>query len=55
MTGVVVKQKIKEIAGDFSVSSDFADKRNSKVTELILEACRRAKENNRHTVMAKDL
>ncbi|MEM3126689.1 MAG: DUF1931 domain-containing protein [Candidatus Woesearchaeota archaeon] len=52
---VIVKAKIKEIASEFSVSGDFADALDRKVTELVKEACRRAKDNGRKTVMAKDL
>jgi len=52
---VIVKAKIKEIAGECSVSSDFPDALDRKVTEIIKDACRRAKDNSRRTVMAKDL
>ena len=55
---LVVKAKIKEIVqaeGNFSVSSDFAEKLNEKVIELVKKACWRAKENNRRTVMPRDL
>ncbi len=60
MTGmVVVKAKIKELAKyddkKLNVSGEFADALNEKVKALIEEACRRAKENNRNTVMKKDL
>ena len=56
---LIVKAKIKEYAkhGDKSlnVSGDFAEGLNTKVEELVKEACRRAKENGRNTVMPKDL
>jgi histone H3/H4 len=56
---LVVKAKIKEYAKVddklLNVSGDFADKLSVKVENLIREACRRAKENGRSTVMAKDL
>lgn len=56
---LVVKAKIKEYAKVddkvLSVSSDFADKLGEKVEQLIKEACKRAKDNGRSTVMAKDL
>ena len=38
-----------------NVSADFSERLNQKAMELVKEACRRAKENSRKTVMAKDL
>lgn len=52
---MVVKAKIKEFAGEFNVSGDFADALDKKVTQLVRDACERAKANNRRTVMSKDL
>ena len=55
---LIVKAQIKEVVkstGVDNVSADFGDKLNEKATELVKEACRRAKENGRKTVMAKDL
>lgn len=56
---VVIKAKIKEFAKyndkKLNVSGEFADALNEKVKALIEEACRRAKDNNRNTVMKKDL
>ena len=55
---LVVRAKIKETIqkhGDFSVSSDLADKLDEKAQELLKNACERAKANNRRTVMARDL
>jgi len=52
---VIVKAKIKEIAQDSNVSSDFAEALNIKVIELIQTAVKRAEANNRKTIMAKDL
>jgi hypothetical protein len=52
---LVVKAKIKEIAGDFNVAGDFADALNKKTEQLVKEALDRAKANNRRTVMAKDI
>ena len=51
---VIVKAKIKDVAGDFSVAGDVAETLNEKVTEMIKEAVERAKANGRRTVMAKD-
>ncbi len=52
---LVVKAKIKDVAGDLSVASDFADALNEKIESLVKEACKRAMANGRRTVMAKDL
>jgi histone H3/H4 len=55
MAEVVVKSKIKELTAGYSVSSDFADELDRVVKELIEKAVYRAKENNRRTIMARDL
>jgi histone H3/H4 len=52
---LVVKAKIKDIAGNISVAGDFAEALNQKVVELVKQAVARAEGNNRRTVMAKDL
>ena len=56
---LVVKAKIKEYTKVedkvLNVSGDFSDKLSEKVEVLIRDACKRAKENGRSTVMAKDL
>lgn len=57
---LIVRAQIKDAvkasgAGVDNVSADFADKLNEKALALVNEACRRAKENGRKTVMAKDL
>ena len=54
-TMLIVKAKIKDVAGDYSVAADFADKLNAVVTDLIKKACERAKENGRKTVMGRDI
>jgi histone H3/H4 len=52
---LIVKAKIKEIAGDYNVAGDVAEALNQKAEQLVKDACERAKSNNRKTVMAKDL
>ena len=52
---LVVKTKIKEIAGSFNVAGDFAPALEKKCEQLIREAIDRAKSNNRRTVMGKDI
>lgn len=51
----VRKTKVKELAGDFRVSSDFYDALDKVVSEEIREAKRRADENGRSTLMPYDL
>lgn len=56
---LVVRSNIKEHAKvnerPLNVSTDFYEKLNIKVSSIIKEACIRAKENNRNTVMGKDI
>ncbi len=56
---LVVRSNIKEHAKvnerTLNISTDFYEKLNEKVVSIIKEACRRAKENNRNTVMGKDI
>jgi len=52
---IVVKSRIKEIAGTFNVSGDFADALAKKVEQMVKDAIERAKSNNRKTVMPKDI
>ena len=55
---VVVRSQIKDIvaqAGVDNVSADFADKLSEKAVAMIKDACYRAQQNGRKTVMAKDL
>jgi len=52
---IIVKSKIKELVGNYSVSSDFADILNTKVKHMIEEAVKRAEANSRKTVMGRDL
>lgn len=57
---VVVRTQIKDILKDSgtdvdNISSDFYDKLDEKVKQLILESVRRAKENGRKTLMGKDI
>jgi len=55
---VVVRSQVKDIVasvGVENVSADFADKLSEKAVTLIKDACYRAQQNGRKTVMAKDL
>ncbi len=60
MVNLVVRTSVKELVVSSkyevqSMSSDFMDKLDEKVKELVEDACRRAKENSRRTVMPRDL
>ena|SRR3989344_6258390 len=52
---VVVKAKIKDVAKDCNVAGDFADALDKKAREFITDAAKRAEDNGRKTVMAKDV
>ena len=51
----IVKSKIKELTGNYSVSKDFAEVLNAKTKQMIQDAIKRAEANNRKTVMGRDL
>lgn len=51
---IVVKSKIKEVAGNVNVSGDFADALNEAAVKEVKAAAKRAKANGRKTVQAKD-
>ena len=51
---IVVKSKVKEVAGDCNVAGDFADALNGVAVELVKAAGKRADANGRKTVQAKD-
>jgi len=52
---VVVRSKIKELAEGMNVASDFADRLNEEVVQLIKKACKRAQDNKRSTIQSRDL
>ncbi len=52
---VVVKAKIKDVAKDCNVAGDFADALDKKARQLLTDAAKRAEDNGRKTVMAKDV
>ncbi|MFP4119013.1 MAG: DUF1931 domain-containing protein [Candidatus Woesearchaeota archaeon] len=52
---VIVKAKLKDLIGDYNLSSDFAPELDKQVRELVAKAAKRAEGNNRRTIMAKDL
>ncbi len=54
-TMLVVKSKIKDVVKNCNVAGDLADALSKKLTMMIEDACKRADENGRKTVMAKDV
>ena len=46
---------IKKEAGIQNLSADFMGRLDEKVRQVVLDACNRAKENGRRTVMGKDV
>jgi len=56
---VIVKTQIKELAvfdgKPLSVSEEFYDSFELKAKELLHEACKRAKANQRNTLLGRDL
>ncbi|MBI2658029.1 hypothetical protein HYX08_05035 [Candidatus Woesearchaeota archaeon] len=56
---IIVKSQVKESARlegkPLSVSEEFYKALEDKNKKLIEEACRRAKQNSRNTIMARDL
>lgn len=58
-TSLVVRSQVKNYAKvdgkNLNVAEDFYNALNKKVEKLIEEASRRAKANNRNTLMARDV
>ena len=56
---LIVASRVKELAKhndkQLNVASDFSDELTKKVEGIIAEACNRAVQNGRTTVMPKDL
>jgi len=52
---IIVKSKIKEIAGQYNVSADFPEVLNEKVKQMVRDAIKRAEANNRKTIMGRDI
>jgi histone H3/H4 len=50
-----IKEIVNECEGINNISEDFVEKLDEKVNKLVEEACKRAKENGRRTVMGKDV
>ncbi len=55
MSDLIVKAAVKEALSDKNVASDFYDALNEEVAEVLEDAARRAEDNDRKTVQARDL
>jgi len=55
MSDLIVKAAVKEALSDKNVASDFYDALNEEVAEVLEDAERRAEDNDRKTVQARDL
>lgn len=55
MANTIVKSAVKDELSDMNVSSDFYDALDEDVSELLEDAARRASDNDRKTVQARDL
>ena len=58
-TDIIVKAQVKEAAKIddkvLNVAAEFYDALSKKVSEMVKEACKRARANGRNTLMAKDV
>ncbi len=55
MADLIVKATVKNRLTDQNVAADFYDALDAEVEELLQNATRRAEENDRKTVQARDL
>ena len=55
MADLIVQAAVKEHITDQNVSSDFYDALDNEVSDLLDDAARRAEDNDRRTVQARDL
>ncbi len=52
---LVNRTKLKEIVGSIQITKEFSEELEKEIEEMIRKACKRAIENNRRTVMPRDL
>ena len=55
METIIIKSRVKEVAKDCNVASDFAEALNKIACSMIKEASKRAGSNGRKTIQAKDV
>lgn len=52
---IINKSDLKRLMGDFKTAEEFYPSLNKKVEEIVRDAIKRAKANQRRTVMARDI
>ena len=52
---LINRTRVKEICGKLSLTQEFTEELDRNVEEIIKKACKRAVQNNRRTVMGRDL
>lgn len=52
---LINRTRLKEIVGNIQISKGFTEELEKQVEEIVHKSCKRAMENNRTTVMKKDL
>lgn len=55
MADIIVKTAVRNAVDNLNVGSDFYDALDDEVQEILVDAARRAQENDRKTVSARDL
>jgi histone H3/H4 len=52
---IVNKTRVKEIAGGLNLTQEFYESLEEEVEAIVRKSCKRAVDNNRRTLMARDL
>ena len=55
MDPIVIRSKVKELTPGISISKDYAAALDEEVKKIILKSIERARENQRNTIMPRDL
>ncbi len=55
MSNLIIKSKIKSFVPEMSVADEVSKALNEKAIELLKNAEKRAKANNRRTILARDI
>jgi histone H3/H4 len=52
---LINRSRVKEVCGNINVTREFLEEMDKHTEETIKKACKRAVENNRRTVMGRDI
>lgn len=52
---LINRSKLKEIVGSLNLTSEFYESLEEEVEKIVRKSCKRAIDNNRRTLMARDL